>query len=53
MDSKIGDDDRKFPARALGQIVIVDVGERISIGLVTLAVQEMSVGDRVLMQAAK
>jgi hypothetical protein len=52
MNNQIGQDDRKFPARALGEIVIVDVGERISIGLVTLAVQEMSVGDIVMMQAS-
>jgi LysM domain-containing protein len=53
MNNQIGQDDRTFPARALGQIVIVEVGERISIGLVTLAVQEMSVGDLVMMQASK
>jgi hypothetical protein len=53
MTNQVGQDDRKFPARALGEIVIVDVGERISVGLVTLAVQEMSVGDIVMMQATK
>jgi hypothetical protein len=52
MSTQIGQDDRKFPARALGEIVIVDVGERISVGLVTLIVQEMGVGDIVTMQAA-
>jgi hypothetical protein len=53
MNRQVGQDDRKFPARALGEIVVVDVGERISVGLVTLAVQEMSVGDIVVMQAAQ
>jgi len=53
MNTQIGQDDRQFPARALGEIVIVEVGDHISIGLVTLAVQEMSVGDLVMMQAAK
>ena len=52
MSMQAGQDDRKFPARALGEIVIVDLGDKISIGLVTLAVQEMSVGDIVMMQAA-
>jgi len=52
MSNQVGQDDRKFPARALGEIVIVDIGDKISIGLVTLAVQEMSVGDIVMMQAA-
>jgi hypothetical protein len=50
MSNEIGSDDRRFPARALGKVVIVEVGDRISIGLVTLAVQEMSVGDLVMMQ---
>ena len=52
MSNQVGQDDRKFPARALGEIVIVDVGDKISVGLVTLAVQEMSIGDIVTMQAA-
>jgi hypothetical protein len=49
----IGQDDRRFPARALGEIVIVEVGEKISVGLVTLSVQEMGVGDLVMMQKAE
>jgi len=52
MNRQTGQADRKFPARALGQIVIVDVGDRISVGLVTLAVQEMNIGDIVMMQAS-
>jgi hypothetical protein len=53
MSTEIGSDDRRFPARALGEIVIVEVGANISIGLVTLAVQEMSIGDLVMMQKPK
>jgi len=53
MSTEIGSDDRRFPARALGEIVIVEVGENISIGLVTLSVQEMSIGDLVMMQKAR
>ena len=49
----IGQDDHRFPARALGEIVIVEVGDKVSVGLVTLSVQEMGVGDVVMMQAAK
>jgi hypothetical protein len=45
-----GQDDRRFPARALGEVVIVEVGDKVSVGLVTLAVQEMGVGDIVMMQ---
>jgi hypothetical protein len=48
--STVGQDDRAFPARALGEIVIVEVGEKISAGLVSLSVQEMGVGDTVMMQ---
>jgi len=47
----VGQDDRRFPAHAIGEIVIVDIGKQVSIGLVTLAVQEMGVGDLVMMQA--
>ena len=53
MDKEVGKDDRRFPARALGEVVIVEVGERMSIGLVTLSVQEMGVGDFVMMQKSK
>ena len=45
-----GQDDRRFPARALGEIVVVEVGDNMSVGLVTLAVQEMGAGDLVMMQ---
>lgn len=53
MSSEAGSDDRRFPARALGEIVIVEVGANVSIGLVTLAVQEMHVGDLVMMQKSR
>jgi hypothetical protein len=46
----VGQDDRRFPARTLGEIVIVEVGDNVSIGLVTLSVQEMGIGDLVIMQ---
>jgi hypothetical protein len=48
----VGQDDKRFPARALGEVVIVEVGPRVSIGLITLSVQEMGIGDQVLMQRA-
>jgi hypothetical protein len=50
MSNRVGSDDRRFPARALGEIVIVEVGAKVAIGVVTLGVQEMSVGDLVMMQ---
>lgn len=51
--STVGQDDRRFPARALGEVVVVEVGEKVSVALVTLAVQEMSVGDIVMMQKSQ
>jgi hypothetical protein len=53
MSIQVGQDDRQFPSRRLGRITIVDVGDRISVGLVSLVVQEMSVGDLVVMQASR
>jgi hypothetical protein len=53
MEKGAGADDRRFPARALGEIVVVEVGDKISVGLVTLSVQEMSVGDLVMMQVPR
>jgi hypothetical protein len=52
-ESTVGQDDRRFPARALGEVVIVQVGDKVSVALVTLAVQEMSVGDNVMMQKSQ
>jgi hypothetical protein len=52
-ESNVGQDDRRFPARAVGEITIIDVGQKISVGLVTLSVQEMGVGDLVMMQKAR
>ncbi|MEZ4358615.1 MAG: LysM peptidoglycan-binding domain-containing protein [Kofleriaceae bacterium] len=48
----VGQDDRRFPARALGEVVVVEVGKKIAIGMVTLAVQEFGIGDLVMMQKA-
>ncbi len=52
MTLNVAQDDRRFPARALGEMVIVDVGDNISVGLITLAVMEMGIGDIVMMQKA-
>lgn len=46
----IGQSNDEYPARALGKIVLVQVGDTMSIGLVTLAIEEMGVGDHVLMR---
>jgi hypothetical protein len=46
----VGQDDPDFPARAIGEIVVVQTGENLSVGLVTLALQGMGRGDHVLMR---
>jgi len=43
--TKVGQDDRRFPTRKLGEIRVVEVGQQVSIGLVTLSVQEMGLGE--------
>ena len=49
----MGIDDRRFPDRAIGEILIVQVGKRASAALVTLGLQEIGVGERVLMVEAR
>jgi hypothetical protein len=46
----VGQNDEDFPNRSLGFVTIVEIGPKMSIGLVTLSVREMGVGDRVVMQ---
>jgi len=53
MEQLVGQDDRRFPARALGEIVVVEVGQNVSVAMVTLSVQEIRVGDLVMMQKAQ
>lgn len=47
---QIGIDDRRYPARAIGEVIIVDVGKQISMALVTVSSQEFGIGDMVLMR---
>lgn len=49
---RIGQDDGRFPARAIGEIIIVQTGKNMSAALVILALQEIGVGDRVIMREA-
>lgn len=51
--SEVGKDDDRFPAYAIAEILIVDVGDTTALGMVTLSLQESEVGDRVLMQQSK
>ena len=47
---QVGQDDRTFPARALGEVVVIQVGDTIAVGLVDRVVEEMGVGDLVMMR---
>lgn len=51
--SNRGQDDRTYPARAIGEIMVVQAGQSTSVGLVTLAMKEIERGDMVLMRKAK
>jgi hypothetical protein len=51
--SNIGQDDRRFPARALGEVMVVQIGKHAAVALVTLAIQEMGPGDLVLMRKSE
>jgi hypothetical protein len=46
----VGQDDRSFPARALGEVVVIQVGDTITVGLVDRVAEEMGVGDLVMMR---
>lgn len=46
----VGQNDGDYPVRALGEIVLIEVGSSLSVGLVTLSAEEMGVGDRVMMR---
>lgn len=48
-----GQDDRRFPARAIGEVIAVQVGKNSSLALVTLSTKEIGVGDLVLMRKPK
>lgn len=49
-EPEVGQDDRRFPARAIGEIVIVEAGKKVSTAMVTLALREFGVGDGVMMR---
>jgi hypothetical protein len=49
-EPEVGQDDSRFPARAIGEIVIVETGKKVSTAMVTLALREFGVGDGVMMR---
>lgn len=49
-EDMVGQNNQKYPTRTLGEIALIQVDEKLSVGLVTLAIEEMGVGDRVMMR---
>jgi LysM domain-containing protein len=48
-----GMNDRRYPDAYVADIIVVDVGDRLSVGLMTRSAKEIFVGDRVLMRTAR
>jgi hypothetical protein len=46
----VGQDDDKYPARAIGEIIVVQTGKSASLGFVTFSIEEFEPGDRVYMR---
>jgi len=49
----VGQDDRRFPARAVAEATVVQVGKSTSVLMLTASLKEASVGDIVLMRKSK
>ena len=49
-EGTVGQNNQRYPTRTLGEIALIQVDEKLSVGLVTLAIEEMGVGDRVMMR---
>jgi hypothetical protein len=48
--STVGQDDEAYPARAIGEIIVVQTSKAVSLGLVTFSIHEFGVGDKVFMR---
>lgn len=48
--SGVGQDDEKYPARAIGEVIVVQSGKKMSLGFVTFSIHEFEPGDRVYMR---
>jgi LysM domain len=49
----IGKNDQRFPARSVGEILVVQTGKRSAVAVVVQSDRELGVGDRVLMSRAQ
>lgn len=49
----VGKDDRRFPARAIAEATVVQVGDNSAVCLLTASLKEAEVGDLILMRKSK
>lgn len=45
-----GQDDGDYPARAIGEILVLQTGEQACLGIVSFSIHEFGIGDRVIMR---
>jgi len=48
--TNVGQDDEDYPARAIGEIMVLQTGEKACIGVVSFSIHEFGIGDRVFMR---
>ncbi len=51
--TNVGQDDGKYPARAIGEILVLQVGEKACLGVVSFSIHEFGIGDQVLMRKGR
>jgi hypothetical protein len=51
--TNVGKNDTRYPARSIGEVLVVQAGKRNSIAVVTRSDKEFGVGDHVLMVRGK
>ncbi len=48
--TNVGQDDGKYPARAIGEILVLQTGEKACLGVVSFSIHEFGIGDQVFMR---
>jgi hypothetical protein len=48
--TNVGQDDDEYPARAIGEILVLQTGAKACLGVVTFSIHEFGIGDRVFMR---
>lgn len=48
--STVGQNDDAYPARAIGEVIVVQTSKKVCLGLVTFSIHEFGVGDKVFMR---